>query len=69
MEILCPKCEEPLTFVSGDFPTGVSSLGYHEMSYEEGYYCERDNEVFSVEDVEPAEPVVECENSVELVEV
>lgn len=42
----CPKDGHTLEFVSGDFPTGVSSNGYHESRYEEGFYCERCGTVY-----------------------
>ncbi len=36
----CPKHQDvELEFQHGDYPTGVSSLGYSETRYEEFYYC------------------------------
>lgn len=49
----CPTCKSELESVSGDYGTGVYAPdGYQEHHWQEGYYCERCNYVFDVDDIE-----------------
>jgi hypothetical protein len=51
----CPKDGFTLEFISGDYPTGVSSDGYHEMRYEEGRQCPKCETVYDESDVSELE--------------
>lgn len=56
----CPRDGHALESVSGDYPTGVSSNGYHESRYEEGWYCERCRTVFDDSDVSAVCATPDC---------
>jgi uncharacterized protein YbaR (Trm112 family) len=49
----CPKCQNRLEYVAGDYQTGVVAPdGYRESCYQEGFYCERCNQYYDNTDLD-----------------